>query len=115
MIGDLVRVTVTSLSPRRVGIRIETNLPMDNTVGEVFLVTHRAHEIRVNGRTLAHVMLRNTSRGQAKLGFKAPRNVPVHREEVYDKIAMEADLESVMTTPPDAVATEWDSSRYCKD
>lgn len=35
------------------------------------------------------ITVMDTHGGQAKLGIEAPKSVPVHREEIYDKIQRE--------------------------
>ena len=37
--------------------------------------------------------------GQIKLGIKAPRELSVHREEIYERIKLERDEESQSTGP----------------
>lgn len=35
------------------------------------------------------IMLVSAKRGEAKLGISAPRNVPVHRKETYERLQRE--------------------------
>ena len=84
MIGDNIRVTTVEIRRNRVDIRVATNSPSTDAVLTVTLVPGKP--VYVQGYA---IVLRSTSRGQAKLGFKAPRNIPVHRQEIYDRIAAE--------------------------
>lgn len=84
MIGDNTRVTVVAIRRHRAEIRVATNSPREDELHTATLVPGKP--LYMPGYS---ILLRSTSRGQAKLGFKAPRNVPIHRQEVYDRIAAE--------------------------
>jgi len=56
----------------------------------MLVLTRRPHEyvlIGPNGEIEVTVL--GVRGNQVKLGFKAPKNIPVHREEVYDRIERE--------------------------
>ena len=54
----------------------------------MLILTRRPGEaIRIGDEVEVYVVAVNGN--QVRLGIKAPRNVPVHREEIYAKIAAE--------------------------
>ena len=90
MIGDHIRVVTTMVRRHRVCIDITLDYGLSTaTLQRSSLVPGKPQYIRHG----MFVMLRRTSRHGAKLGFKAPDSIPVHRQEIYDKIreALHAD------------------------
>ena len=86
VIGGCTRVTVSAIHRNRCAIGIDW-LPASPVPPIGYdLVPGKPIEIARDIK----VMLRSTRSGQVKLGFKAPRNIPVHRQEIHDRI-MEAD------------------------
>lgn len=86
MVGDTVRVTVERIERKRVHVRIHAADPRTDALVESALVPGKRQPLG----GACYMVLRSTRSGQCSLGFKAPRNIPVHRQEVYDRIA-EAD------------------------
>ena len=89
MVGDEVRVTVLEIERKRVTVHLAfegRRLPGIGTV----LLPGKVHMLRDS----CAVVLRSTRLGQCSLGFKAPRGVPIHRQEVYDRIAEANDADS---------------------
>ncbi len=59
----------------------------------MLILTRRPGEaIRIGDDVEVYVVAVNGN--QVRLGIKAPRNVPVHREEIYAKIASEDEPKS---------------------
>tara|TARA_R110000803_G_scaffold124486_3_gene192240 strand:+ start:587 stop:874 length:288 start_codon:yes stop_codon:yes gene_type:complete len=84
MIGDCIRVVVSMVSRRRVTVHITRDYGLSTATTQISsLAPGKPQHIERD----MFVMLRRTGRRGAKLGFKAPINVPVHRQEIYDKIA----------------------------
>jgi len=55
-------------------------LILTRRVGETLIIGEGEDAIHVTATGI------NESGGQVKLGITAPRHIPVHREEVYDRI-----------------------------
>jgi carbon storage regulator len=69
----------------------------------VLVLTRKPGEnIRIGSDVIVTVL--GVRGGQVKLGVKAPRGIPVHREEVYEKIA-EANRAAARASRADAQAT----------
>lgn len=51
----------------------------------MLILTRRVGESIVIGDTISVTILRS-NRGQVKLGITAPKDVPVHREEIHQRI-----------------------------
>lgn len=51
----------------------------------------KGEEIRIGQHTLVKVL--SVSAGRVRLGIQCPREVPVHREEVYQQVQQEILLE----------------------
>lgn len=85
MIGDTIRLTVEQIRQHGADVRIVQATPRIDEVTQIALVPGK--EVSIAGG-VATMVLKQTSRGQCSLGFAAPRNIPIHRQEIYDKIAM---------------------------
>ncbi len=47
-----------------------------------------------------HLTVLSVSRDQIRIGIKAPREIPVHRKEVYEAIVRQNQLASKSAVPP---------------
>lgn len=54
----------------------------------MLILTRRLNEAVMIGDDVEVVVL-GVKGGQVRLGFKVPKNVPVHREEVYERVQAE--------------------------
>lgn len=90
MIGDHVKVTVDQTWRQRAAITVQRDFGL-STVVAINSTLVPGKPLNMDGFA---IVLRATSRGQCKLGFKAPRNVPIHRLEVYNRIAEANDDDS---------------------
>lgn len=54
-------------------------------------LTRKEGEVIVIGDDIAVTVL-GIAGGQVRLGIQAPRDVPVHREEVWDRLTEDADV-----------------------
>lgn len=54
----------------------------------MLILTRRVGETLIigEGKDRVEVRIQSTYGNQVKVGIKAPKDVPVHREEVYEKI-----------------------------
>ena len=55
----------------------------------MLILTRRVSESLVIGRDITVTVL-GLKGAQVRIGINAPKNVPVHREEIYDRIRAEA-------------------------
>lgn len=84
MIGDTIRLTVTRVTPDR-GARIDVTEDLGlSTQYRSQISLGRQQRQRV--ADTVDVMVRRVDGGSlVRLGFCAPRNVPILRQEVYDR------------------------------
>ena len=54
----------------------------------MLILTRRVSETLVVGDEVTVTVL-GVNKGQVRIGINAPREVPVHREEIYDRIQAE--------------------------
>jgi carbon storage regulator len=59
----------------------------------MYIVTRRINEALVIGQNLK-VRIVGVKGQQVRIGIEAPRNVPVHRAEIADRIAADAEEET---------------------
>ncbi len=86
-----VYLTAISKALQQLGARTLSN--REDHGGTMLILTRRPGEaIRIGDDVEVYVVAVNGN--QVRLGIKAPRNVPVHREEIYVKIsAQESDAQ----------------------
>lgn len=77
MIGDDIEVTVSSITRNATAITI-TGVPHTK---RTTLMPGKLFHLREG----VGVVLRKSRRGEVRLGFVAPKTLPVHRREVYDR------------------------------
>ena len=86
--------------PRRLGSRIENTYPsigtdwaVNESNGEIetmLILTRRVGETLVIGDDVQVTVL-GVKGNQVRLGINAPKDVSVHREEIYERIQQEKD------------------------
>ncbi len=54
----------------------------------MLILTRRVHETIIIGNDIAVTVL-GVKGNQVRVGVNAPKSVPVHREEIYERIAAE--------------------------
>lgn len=59
----------------------------------MLILTRRMNETLVVGDDVRVTVL-GVNGNQVRIGVKAPRNIPVHREEIYEKIKKERSSDS---------------------
>lgn len=59
----------------------------------MLILTRRVGERIMIGDDIIVTVLKNTG-GQVSIGIKAPKDMSIHREEIYDKIQNEKKVES---------------------
>jgi carbon storage regulator len=64
----------------------------------MYIVTRRLNQALVIGQNLK-VRIVGVRGNQVRLGIEAPRNVPVHRAEIADRIAADAEETNHRGTP----------------
>lgn len=79
-VGRATKITLTAMAPGQVQINIEHG----NDQRLVDLVTGGVHSQTVDGVRL-QVQLLAVIRGIARLGFLAPRSLPIHRSEKVNR------------------------------
>src|SRR5688500_6534897 len=84
MLGDDLLVRVVEIDPKRVKLAV-TRLNTLGVPAELWLAREEIAEV-VGGITLEVVDIRDD---KLRLGIDAPKNVSIHRKEVYDAIRRE--------------------------
>lgn len=64
----------------------------------MLILTRRVGESLMIGKDIMVTVL-DVKGPQVRLGINAPKNVPVHREEIYDRIKAEAGQREELPTP----------------
>jgi carbon storage regulator CsrA len=67
-------------------------LVVSRDIGEVVVIDVPGHLLKSGEPLLVRVMLTKTHINKAKLGFDAPEEVDIHREEVWDAIQRKKEI-----------------------
>jgi carbon storage regulator len=82
------KATQSLNSGNRFTIGFDTTRPKTQGVGSLLILTRRVNESLMIGDQITVTVLEVKGR-QVRLGVNAPKEVPVHRKEVYERVQRE--------------------------
>ena len=86
-IGDDVKITILEIESDSVRVRVD--VPQGRI--DVLLIVNQPITMYGNIQVMLTSLTRNRPSLQAKIGIEAPREIPVHRGEIYQLLKGKAD------------------------
>lgn len=77
-VGDDINITVVGIAYRKIKVKIVKKSKIDNieiSIGEVYFISDNID-----------ICLLSIKSNQARIGTNAPKEIPIHREEIYKRI-----------------------------